>query len=64
MVRLFYATSWVATNACITCWLVEESHGTGAEAGRLLLICGGVGYVLYIVGGALGEGCARGSRLG
>lgn len=59
MVWLFYSTSWVATNVYITYWLVEYSHWTAPEAGRLLLICGGIGYLFYILGGALGEGWGR-----
>jgi hypothetical protein len=43
MVWLFYAISWVATNVFITYWLVQYSGWTGAEAGRLLLVCGGFG---------------------
>lgn len=59
MVWLFYATSWVATNVYITYWLVQYNHWTGAEAGRLLLVCGGVGYLFYVLGGILGEGWGR-----
>lgn len=59
MVWLFYSSSWVATNIYITYWLVEYSHWTAPQAGRLLLICGGVGYLFYILGGALGEGFGR-----
>lgn len=54
MVWLFYATSWVATNVYISYWLVQYSGWTGAEAGRLL-VCGGFGYLFYVLGGLLGE---------
>lgn len=59
VVWLFYATSWVATNVYITYWLTQYNHWTGAEAGRLLLVCGGVGYLFYVLGGALGERWGR-----
>jgi MFS family permease len=59
MVWLFYATSWVATNVYITYWLVQYNHWTGAEAGRLLLVCGGFGYLFYVIGGLLGERWGR-----
>jgi len=59
MVWLLYATSWVATNVYITYWLVQYNHWTGAEAGRLLLVCGGFGYLFYIIGGLLGERWGR-----
>lgn len=45
MVWLFYTTSWVATNVYITYWLVQYSHWTSVEASRLLLVCGGFGYL-------------------
>ncbi len=38
---------------------VRHAKAAGAQAGRLLLICGGVGYLFYILGGALGEGWGR-----
>jgi MFS family permease len=55
LVWLFYATSWVATNVYITYWLVQYNQWTSAEAGRLLLVCGGLGYFFYVLGGLLGE---------
>src|SRR5205085_10558370 len=59
MVWLLYGTSWVATNVYITYWLVQYDQWTGAEAGRLLLICGGFGFFFYILGGWLGERFGR-----
>lgn len=59
MVWLFYTTSWVATNVYITYWLVQYSHWTSVEASRLLLGCGGFGYLFYVLGGLLGERWGR-----
>jgi MFS family permease len=59
LVWLFYATSWVATNVYITYWLVQYDQWTSDETGRLLLVCGGLGYLFYIVGGLLGERWGR-----
>ena len=59
LVWLFYASSWVATNVYVTYWLTQYDHWTGAEAGRLLLICGGIGYLFYVLGGAIGERWGR-----
>jgi MFS family permease len=59
LVWLFYTTSWVATNVYITYWLVQYDQWTSAEAGRLLLICGGLGFFFYVLGGLLGERWGR-----
>jgi MFS family permease len=59
IVWLFYASSWVATNVYITYWLAHYDNWTGAQAGRLLLICGGVGFLFYVLGGVLGERWGR-----
>ncbi|HEY1930591.1 MAG TPA: MFS transporter [Acetobacteraceae bacterium] len=59
VVWLFYATSWVATNVYITYWLTHYLGWTADGAGRLLLVCGGVGFFFYILGGWLGERWGR-----
>jgi MFS family permease len=59
MVWLFYATSWVATNVYITYWLTHYRGWTADGAGRLLLVCGGIGFFFYILGGWLGERWGR-----
>ena len=59
LVWLFYATSWVATNVYITYWLVHYDHWTSAETGRLLLISGGLGYLLLHLWRLLGERWGR-----
>jgi MFS family permease len=59
IVWLFYATSWVATNVYITYWLTHYRGWTADGAGRLLLICGGIGFFFYILGGLLGERWGR-----
>ena len=59
MVWLFYTTSWVATNVYITYWLVQYDQWSSAGASRLLLICGGLGFFFYILGGLLGERWGR-----
>jgi MFS family permease len=59
VVWLFYSTSWVATNVYIAYWLTHYSGWTGDGAGRLLLVCGGIGFFFYIIGGWLGERYGR-----
>ena len=59
VVWLFYSTSWVATNVYIAYWLTHYRGWTGDQAGRLLLICGGIGFFFYIIGGLLGERWGR-----
>ena len=59
IVWLFYATSWVATNVYITYWLTHYRGWTADGAGRLLLICGGIGFFFYILGGWFGERWGR-----
>jgi predicted MFS family arabinose efflux permease len=59
IVWLFYSTSWVATNVYITYWLTHYRGWSADAAGRLLLICGGIGFFFYILGGLLGERWGR-----
>ncbi len=59
MVWLFYSTSWVATNVYITYWLTSYNGWTDSQAATLLLVCGGIGYFFYILGGILGERWGR-----
>lgn len=55
IVWLFCATSWAAANVYITYRLTHYSGWTGNAAGRLLLVCGGIGFFFYILGGWLEE---------
>ncbi len=59
IVWLFYSTSFVATNLYITDFLTREKGFTGAQAGNLLLVCGGVGFLFYVLGGLIGERWGR-----
>ena len=59
IVWLFYATSFVATNVYITYWLTKYSGWSATSAGHLLLICGGIGFFFYVIGGLLGERFGR-----
>jgi MFS family permease len=59
IVWLFYSTSWVATNVYITYWLTTYSGWSASNAATLLLVCGGIGFFFYILGGFLGEKWGR-----
>ncbi len=59
IVWLFYSTSWVATNVYITYWLTSYNGWSADQAAKLLLVCGGIGYLFYILGGILGERWGR-----
>ena len=60
VVWLLYSTSWVATNVYIAYWLTHYRGWTGDQAGRLLLICGGIGFSSSISSAAwLGERWGR-----
>jgi len=56
---IFYGASIVATNFYIAYWLTSFKGFTSQQASMLLLICGGVGFLFYILGGALGERFGR-----
>lgn len=58
-VWLFYATAYVATNVYITFWLTNYSGWSAGQAATLLLVAGGVGFLFYVLGGALGERFGR-----
>ena len=55
IVWLFYSASYVATNFYITTWLTGIKGLSGRETSALLLVCGGIGFFFYILGGWLGE---------
>jgi MFS family permease len=59
VVWLFYSASFVATNLYITDFLTREKGFTGAQAGNLLLVSGGIGFLFYVLGGLLGERWGR-----
>ena len=58
-VWLFYSTSFVATNLYITDYLTRVKGFSGSQAGTLLLVCGGIGFFFYVLGGLLGERWGR-----
>ncbi len=55
IVWLFYSTSFVATNFYITDWLTRDKGLSDAQTSALLLVCGGIGFFFYVLGGWLGE---------
>ena len=56
---VFYGASFVATNFYITDFLTQNKGFTGSQAGTLLLVSGGVGFLFYVLGGLLGERWGR-----
>jgi MFS family permease len=59
IVWIFYGASYVATNFYIAYWLTRYKHFSGQAASTLLLLCGGIGFFFYILGGWLGERWGR-----
>jgi MFS family permease len=59
VVWLFYATAFVAPNIYITVWLTDEKGWSAGGAATLLLVAGGIGFLFYVLGGALGERYGR-----
>ena len=55
----FTAASYVATNFYIAYWLTKYKHFSDSGASTLLLACGGIGFLFYILGGWLGERWGR-----
>ena len=58
-VWLFYSTSFVATNLYITDFLTRIKGISVAQAGLILLVCGGIGFFFYVLGGQMGERWGR-----
>lgn len=56
---IFYGASYVATNFYISYWLTEVKGFSVSAASLLLLVCGGIGFFFYIIGGLLGERYGR-----
>jgi MFS family permease len=59
IVWIFYGASYVATNFYIAYWLTKYKHFSESAASTLLLACGGIGFLFYILGGWLGERWGR-----
>ncbi len=59
VVWLLYATAFVATNVYITYWLTHSKGWSASQAATLLLVCGGIGYFFYLLGGLAGERWGR-----
>ena len=55
IVWLFYSASFVATNFYITDWLTSYKGFSEGETSALLLVCGGIGFFFYVLGGWIGE---------
>jgi MFS family permease len=56
---IFYGASCVATNFYIAYWLTKYKGFTDSSVSTLLLVCGGIGFFFYILGGWLGERFGR-----
>jgi predicted MFS family arabinose efflux permease len=59
VVWLFYSTSFVATNLYITDFMTRVKGISGSQASLILLVCGGIGFFFYVIGGLLGERWGR-----
>lgn len=59
VIWIFYGTAIVPTNFYITYWLTNFKSFSPDQASELLLICGGIGYFFYLLGGFLGERFGR-----
>lgn len=56
---LLYSTAYVATNVYITYWLTHVKGWSEGGTAALLMVCGGIGFFFYILGGSLGERFGR-----
>lgn len=59
IIWIFYGAAIVPTNFYITYWLTNFKSFSPDQASKLLLICGGIGYFFYVLGGWLGERFGR-----
>jgi MFS family permease len=59
IIWIFYGAAIVPTNFYITYWLTNFKSFSPDQASKLLLICGGIGFFFYILGGLLGERFGR-----
>ncbi len=59
IIWVLYGAAIVPTNFYITYWLTNFKSFSPDQASKLLLICGGVGFFFYILGGMLGERFGR-----
>ena len=59
VVSLFYSTSFVVTNLYITDFMTRVKGISGSQASLILLVCGGIGFFFYGIGGLIGERWGR-----
>lgn len=59
IIWILYGATIVPTNFYITYWLTNFKSFSSDQASELLLICGGIGFFFYILGGMLGERFGR-----
>ena len=59
IIWLCYGASFAATNFYITDFLTRVKGFTSDQAGTLLMVSGAVGFLFYVLGGALGERWGR-----
>jgi predicted MFS family arabinose efflux permease len=49
----------VATNLYITDFMTQVKGISGSQASLILLVCGGIGFFFYVLGGLMGERWGR-----
>lgn len=59
VVWLLYSSAFVATNTYIVDWLTKFRAFSKGDAEALLLVASAVGFLFYVLGGALGERFGR-----
>jgi predicted MFS family arabinose efflux permease len=59
IIWILYGAAIVPTNFYIAYWLTTFKSFSPDQASKLLLICGGLGFFFYILGGLLGERLGR-----
>ncbi len=59
IVWLLYSAGFVAANTYIVVWLTKYRHFSHLSALVLVIVASGLGYLFYVLGGALGERFGR-----
>src|SRR3569833_1309779 len=59
IIWILYGAAIVPTNFYITYWLTSFKSFSADQASELLLVCGGIGFFFYVLGGLLGERFGR-----
>jgi MFS family permease len=59
LVWLLYSSGFVAANTYVVVWLTSYRDFSKGEATALLLVASAIGFLFYVIGGALGERFGR-----